>query len=280
MIYSGKTRYQSVEILDTGPFGRCLILDGKTQSAEADEYIYHESLVHPAFISHPNPVDIFIAGGGEGATLREVLAHSTVQKAVMVDLDQQLVKLCQRFLPNHHQGAFQDPRVRLHHTDAARFLEDSPEKFDIIIIDITDPLEGGPAYLLYTQNFYRTVLNRLNPQGILVAQAGSCDSVVYTKVFTSVLNTMSTVFPNVIPYSAYMASFGCMWGFAIASRELNPRELTGQEVDRRIASRVNRQLGYYDGETHKGIFHLPKYLRQEIANEKHIITEDNPVYAP
>ena len=117
-LFAGRTRYQQVEVLDTLDFGRTLILDGKTQSSEADEFVYHEALVHPAMVTHPNPESVFIAGGGEGATLREALAHGSVKSAVMVDLDGEIVDICRRFLPNHHRGAFDDPRVELHFADA------------------------------------------------------------------------------------------------------------------------------------------------------------------
>ena len=90
-IYSGRTKFQSIDIINTGSFGVCLVLDGKIQSSEADEFIYHEALVHPAMLAHPQPEKVFIAGGGEGATLREVLAHKTVKRAVMVDIDEEVV---------------------------------------------------------------------------------------------------------------------------------------------------------------------------------------------
>ena len=87
VLYDGRTDYQSVKIVRTSSFGLCLVLDGKIQSSEADEFIYHETLVHPAMLTHPDPKNVFIAGGGEGATLRDVLRHKSVQKAVMVDID-------------------------------------------------------------------------------------------------------------------------------------------------------------------------------------------------
>jgi len=109
--YVGDTKYQHVEILETQPFGRQLVLDGRTQSSEADEFVYHESLVQPGMAAVDNPRTVFIAGGGEGATLREVLSHKSVQRVTMVDLDKEVVDLCKQYLPRHHQGAFDDPRL-------------------------------------------------------------------------------------------------------------------------------------------------------------------------
>ena len=118
VLFSGKTEYQEVEVLESDLYGRSLVLDGKTQSTERDEHIYHQGLVHPAMIMHPNPVSIFVGGGGEGGTLREALSHKSVERAVMVDLDRQVVAMCRDYLPQHHQGSFDDPRVTLLHQDA------------------------------------------------------------------------------------------------------------------------------------------------------------------
>lgn len=279
VLYAGKTRYQRVEIIETVPFGRCLILDGRTQSSEADEYVYHESLVHPPLISIDNPRRVFIAGGGEGATLREVLLHRTVEKVVMVDLDREVVELCQNYLPNHHQGAFQDPRLSLVHEDALRYLDTHPEGYDLLIMDIPDPLEGGPAYQMYTQEFYRLAYQRLNPQGLMVVQAGPCGPLNYQEVFTPIHHTLSTVFPALASYRAHIPSFGSQWGFLVASKGAELWTLTPQEIDARLATRLTRRLRFYDGVTHQGIFAMPKYVREALATEKRLITRDNPLYA-
>ena len=110
VLYSGKTAFQKVEVLDSSVFGRSLVLDGKTQSTERDEHIYHEALVHPPMLLHPNPRSVFIAGGGEGASLREVLAHKSVERAVMLDLDREVVEICRRFLPNPSPGQLRRPQ--------------------------------------------------------------------------------------------------------------------------------------------------------------------------
>ena len=113
VIYSGKTKFQSIDIVDTGSFGISLVLDGKIQSSEQDEFIYHEALVHPAMLSHSNPERVFIAGGGEGATLHEVLTHNTVRRVAMVDIDKEVVDICRRFLATFHRGSFNDPRAEI-----------------------------------------------------------------------------------------------------------------------------------------------------------------------
>ena len=276
--YVGETRFQSIEIVTTDSFGKCLVLDGKIQSSEADEFIYHEALVHPAMIGYPHPQTVFIAGGGEGATLREVLAHSTVKRVVMVDVDKEAVDICRSSLSSWHQGSFEDSRLELLHIDAREYLAGCREKFDVIIIDITDPLKGGPSYLLYTQQFYRLVQQKLTPEGILSIQAESCDWEGWD-IFAAISNTLNATFPAVFPYQVYVPSFGCLWGFTLAtSHQFDPLLLSPEEVDNRISARISKSLKFYDGITHRGMFSLAKFLREVMSREKRIITDDDPLF--
>jgi len=277
-IYSGRSKFQSIDIVNTGSFGVCLVLDGKIQSSEADEFIYHEALVHPAMITHPQPERVFIAGGGEGATLREVLAHKTVKKAVMVDIDEEVVSLCRRLLPSWHQNAFDDPRTELHFVDARKYLEESSDKFDVIIIDLVDPLEQGPARLLYTQEFYEIVKQKLGPAGIMSVQAESAE---WTNLdnFTAIANTLSKVFLIARPYQVHVPSFLGLWGFSAASQSLDPSELTPEEIDNRISTRISKKLKSYDGLTHQAMFTIPKHIRQQLAASQKIITDKQPISA-
>ncbi len=276
-LYSGRTRFQSVDIMETGGFGRCLVLDGKIQSSEKDEFIYHEALVHPAMVSHPDPKRVFIAGGGEGATLREVLRHRTVTGVVMVDIDEEVVSLSREWLTSWHQGSFEDRRVELYHRDAREYLAGAEECFDVIIIDLPDPVGDGPAYLLYTQEFYRLVKERLTPEGLIVVQSGPAAWLDY-RVFAAVNRTLATVFPSLCPYQAHVPSFGTPWGFTIASSHINPGFISAREVDDRLASRKVKGLKFYDGLTHEGLFLLPKHLRQRLAQGKRVITDQSPLF--
>lgn len=277
VIYSGQTRFQSVEIVETGSFGICLVLDGKIQSSERDEFIYHEALVHPAMLCHPNPEFIFIAGGGEGATLHEVLAHKTVKKTVMVDIDQEVVDICHRFLPSFHQGSFDDKRTEIHFDDARKYLQETKERFDVVIIDLVEPLETGPACLLYTQEFYQLVKERLNPDGIMSIQSGASSWNTW-KSFIAIINTLKSVFTITCPYQVYVPSFVDLWGFSTNSQSLNPTKLTAREIDRRISARLSKKLKFYDGKSHQTLFTLPKHLRHQLRITKKIITDEKPVF--
>ena len=278
VLFEGRTEYQEVLIVDGLCFGRTLLLDGKTQSTEMDEFVYHEALVQPSLIAHPDPKLVFVAGGGEGATIREVLSHDSVTRVVMVDIDREVVELCRKHLPNHHRGSFDDPRLELHHADALKFLEDTQDRYDVIIIDLPDPLEAGPAYMLFTQEFYHLVKDRLKPQGLMVAQSGHTGPTFYEQCFSIVANTIGSVFPAVYASEAFIPSYGSTWGFVIGSMGPDPTSLSVREVDSRIEKRVGPNLRFFDGLTHRGMFSVPKYLRDAIADETRIITGDGPLF--
>ncbi|MEK6692678.1 MAG: polyamine aminopropyltransferase [Nitrospirota bacterium] len=277
ILYSTNTRFQQMEIMDIGSYGKCLVLDGKMQSSEIDEFIYHEALVHPAMLTHPEPKNIFIVGGGEGATLREVLRHRSVKKAIMVDIDEEVVEKCKELLPQWHQGAFDDPRTELKFLDARRYLEETSDKYDIIVIDIPEPVEEGPAYLLYTREFYEMVKDRLNDDGIISLQAGAT-AINNLLNFTAVNKTLRAVFPVVAPYYASIPSFSIPWGFTLASKRFDPRDIPVDEADSRIRKRISGELGYYDGITHQGQFMLPKYIRYELERQEKIIEDNAPLF--
>ncbi len=259
-IVSRRTRFQQAEIADTHFYGRILILDGKIQSAERDEYIYHDALVHPAMLMHPNPRRVLIIGGGEGATLREVFRHPTVESAVMVDIDEEVVNLCREYLPGWHQGSFEDPRLKLLHMDARAYLEENDDRFDVIISDIPEPVEEGPARRLFTRQFYQLVKERLLEGGILALQAGDF-SFAFIEAHNAVYNTIKQVMPGVCSYRAYVPSFNTDWSFAITSRDNTLGKFDPAEIDRRAAER-KLDLAYYDSETHRGMFAIPKDIRK------------------
>ena len=277
VLYSGDTGFQKVEVLDSEVFGRSLVLDGKTQSTERDEHIYHEALVHPAMLMHPDPRRVFIGGGGEGGTLREALAHRSVERVVMIDLDRTVVEICRQYLPRHHNGSFDDPRLELLHQDARQYLSDTSEQFDVMIMDLVDPLEGGTAYSLYTEEYYNLVKSRLNTGGIMVTQSGPAGLLSHQECFTTIANTLGKVFNHVIPTQVHVPAFQTLWGINIASDSPLPNLDAGQ-VNELAPRRINKPLRFYDGETHLNMTHLPRFLREGISNETRINTDANPVF--
>uniref|UniRef100_A0A0R0FGZ7 thermospermine synthase n=1 Tax=Glycine max TaxID=3847 RepID=A0A0R0FGZ7_SOYBN len=171
VLHKAISEYQDIALLDTKRFGKALVLDGKMQSAETDEFIYHECLIHPPLLCHPNPKTVFIMGGGEGSAAREALKHRSMVRVVMCDIDKEVVDFCRKYLIANKE-AFSHKKLDLVINDAKAELEKRKEKFDIIVGDLADPLEDGPCYQLYTKSFYEKILKpKLNDNGIFVTQA-------------------------------------------------------------------------------------------------------------
>jgi len=266
LVYCGQTPVQQVVIADTNEVGRVLLLDGIIQSASSDESLYHELLVQPAMLYHDHPRDVLIIGGGEGATLREVLAHPGVATATMVDIDGELIGIAKTHLQQWHQGCFHDARTRVEVADGRRFVEQDQKQYDVVIIDVCDLLDNGPAQALYTRQFYQMLRKRLRPGAILVVQALEF-SFLKSAAHAALARTLSTVFGQVHSYNANIPSFTCSWGFIIASDWCDPREHTAQDCDARIASRLaGRPLQHIDGEFLAASFTACKQMRRLIAS--------------
>lgn len=280
IIHSGQSKFQSVDLVDIHPFGRCLVIDGLIQSTQVDEFVYHECLVHPAMLTHPNPKTVFIGGGGEGSTAREVLRHKTVEKCVMVDIDGDVVHFCREHLPENKE-AFADPRLELIIDDAKVRMEESPIKFDVIIMDLDDPLEGGPCYQLYTKEFYTTIKSKLNPGGIMVTQSGQAGIKQHHLVFSPIHSTLKSVFPRVVPFNQAVYSFMDEWGWQLALSDSNtqsPETLSIEEVDKRIKDRGIVDLQFLDGVSWQGIWALSKRHRRTLAAETVVMSVSGNVH--
>ncbi len=254
--------YQEIAIVDTQGFGRAVFLDGVAQSAALDEHIYHESLVHPAMVAHPNPQSVFIAGGGEGALLREVLKHNTVKQVVMADLDEVMVNLAKEHLHSWHQGAFSDPRVELVCADAKAHLDSLPQTFDVIIMDLPDPLEDSPVAEFYAHPFFEFVKSKLSANGVFVAQAGITDFGEH-ETYCTIVKAMQQAFQYTSPYQTAVPFFRSSWGFILAGK--NSFDTQFAQVENILAQRDCTPLKFYDAETHRHIFSLPKHLRDDIT---------------
>jgi spermidine synthase len=275
-LFSLRTEFQQMEILETASYGKCLVLDGRIQSSVADDFIYHETLVHPAMIVHPHPESALVIGGGEGATLREILRYPSIRRAVMVDIDRAVVAACRVHLPEMHRGAFDDPRVELRHEDARAWLQGTSDRFDVAIVDLTEPLEAGPACLLFTREFYRAIGDHLTPRGTLALQAGMT-KLGELEFYTAMARTIASVFPHVAPYQSFIPCFGTPWGFIVAGKRDDPRALTPVEVDARVAERVKGALQFYDGLAHQHMLSLPVFLREALACCTRVVTDAEPL---
>lgn len=277
-LVSTRTKLQEVVIQDSIALGRCLLLDERVQSAAHDEWIYHEALVHPAMTVHPEPRRVLILGGGEGATLREALRHPTVERVTMVDIDGELVEFCREHLTDWHQGAFDDPRADLIIGDARRYLAESGELFDVIIGDLTDPIEEGLASLLYTRQFFELIKPRLAPGGVYATQAVGIRYNAGDRVHAAIYSTIGSLFAHVASYNELVPAFDTLWAFVAASDTLRPSDVPPAIIDERLAQRgLTDLLRYYDGITHQRLFSLPKHLRRALAESTTVIEENQPI---
>ena len=278
-ISSFKTKYQQIDLVELPFFGKALFIDGKLQSSLYDEYIYHETLVHPAMLLHGNPSKVLILGGGEGATLREVLRYNCVKHVVMVDIDGDFIEYSKRNLVEWHRGSFDDPRVELVIADGRKYIEESKDAFDVIIADLVDPLEGGPAVYLYTLEFYRLIYDRLGDNGVFVTQSGSL--YFQEDVLRTIYKTLTQVFPAVEVYHTFVPAFFSEWSFTIASKSgRRASEMKAEYIDEMLAKHRINGLRAYDGVTHSRIFVLTKDFRERLVRHSQIATDNEPIYIP
>lgn len=264
VLYSGQTKFQSVDIVESPKFGKMLVLDDKIQSATLDEHVYHEALVHPAMLLHPNPRRVLILGGGEGAALREVLRYGMVEEAVMVDLDEEIVALCRQYLPEMSRGAFEDSRARLVYGDAREYLEQSDERFDVIVQDITDAVTAD-----FSGAYYRAIHRRLADRGTVALQAlelSLSDNAAHLRVRQDV----GMVFSCMFSYHAFVPSFRGSWGFLLATGGpwLNPVDF--ELVATRFEERLGRAAGlrFYGPAMHRAMCTLTPELA-DLIGQKH-----------
>ncbi len=274
VVVSGRTEFQSFEIFENRLWGRMLILDGRLQSAEVDEFIYHEALVQPAMLAHPDPRRVLVMGGGEGATLREVLRHPGVRRALMVDIDGELVGLCKEWLPAFHAGAFDDPRTELVLADGRAWLAAQPDgALDVIILDLPEPLEAGPALTLFTREMYELVRSKLAPGGLVAVQSGSAG--LQGHLMADIHATLGAVLPQVVAYTAFVPSFMDLYGFHLAGGP----DLAWPEaatVAARLRDRDLTSLRWLGPEFFASRPYLPIYLQAVLRRAGRVLTDARP----
>lgn len=270
-----KTAYQEMYIVETGAFGKALVLDGKWQSCTGDEFIYHETLVQPAMIAHQSPKKVLVLGGGEGATIREVLRWKTVEQVMMIDIDGEVVEACREHLSEMHQNAFDDPRLELVIADALEVLDATSVQWDIIISDLSDPIEEGPSFPLFTKEYFQKLKRVLTPGGFVVVQAGPV-SPPELPHHARLINTLKAVFSNVHSISSNTPAYGWPWGFALCCNEAIQTQPDPAAVDQLLAEKTTGGLRFLDGSTLLGILQTPLYIRRGIEEENQVYTLKEP----
>jgi spermidine synthase len=257
VLVRAQTPFQQVEIVDTAGHGRMLLNDGLVMLSERDEFVYHDMIAHVPLFVHPNPRRVLIIGGGDGGTAREVLRHSEVERCLLVEIDKAVVDGCKEHIPQTAACLHED-RVEVLIDDGVRFVKETDERFDVVLVDSTDPI--GPAQPLFGAAFYRDVFGLLDDNGIVVAQAES--PFYQLAAQKSILKVISSVFPYVRVYNYSNITYpGGLWSFAYASRGLRPLD----DFDPKRVLDAGLEFNYYNIDIHRACFALPEFMRRELA---------------
>ncbi|MCC7175339.1 MAG: adenosylmethionine decarboxylase [Bryobacterales bacterium] len=266
VLYSKRSRFQEICIAEAGAYGKSLILDDQLQAASADEFLYHEALVHPAMIQLSSPRSVLILGGGDGGAAREALRWRSVRRVTMVEIDREVVEACREHLPEIHQGAFDDGRLEVVIDDALDFLKRTDQLWDVIVSDLPDPDDGAPWLKLFARGCFETVHGRLSGGGCFVMQAGPV-SPVCTAPLAQIARDLRGAFPHAHFYTNFIPSFGIPLAFVLAADRPFPVHPNPEVVDRVIAERVSGRLRMFDGAAFLGFMQTPAYLREVVRGQ-------------
>jgi spermidine synthase len=257
-LFSGASPFQKIEIFDTYSFGRILCLADIVVLTERDEFIYHESIIHPAMMMHADPTRVCIIGGGDGGCLREIMKYPTVKTATVVEIDSLVKDTIAEYYPALATG-FEDKRAKVVFADGFTFLDTTKDLFDVIIVDSYDP--GGPVQSLETMGFYKLVHAHLDKGGIAVVQTDS--PTMKSEALRTTITNISSLFAGYKPYICSLSSFPeGICSFLLCSKGKGPLDHFEESRYTSIAPKCN----YYNKDVHRGAFLLPQYLKKLIGN--------------
>lgn len=250
-----QTPFQTLEMMDTASFGRVMRLDNCFMTSERDEFFYHECMSHPAAIAHPHPRSGLIIGGGDGGLAEELLKHATMERVVLAELDEEVIKTSQAELEQVHRNVWSDARLQLQIGDGMAFIDQTEERFDLLVMDLTDP--DTPAGSLYEAAALQRMQRVLAPGGALVLHLGS--PIFHPEQVRSLSQTLRGLFQHVRCYGVYVPLYGAYWGMAVCSDTLDVKAVEAQTVHERLQTRGVQDLQYYNPEVHGALFALPNY---------------------
>jgi len=257
--FEHRTDHQHLAIFRNPLFGRVMALDGIVQTTERDEFIYHEMLTHVPLLAHGEVSHVLIIGGGDGGMLREVLKHDTVTDVTQVEIDAAVVEMSCEYLPNHSQGAYDDARLNLVIDDGCHYVETTSSRFDVIIIDSTDPI--GPGEQLFTTVFHQACKRCLKPSGVLVTQNG----VVFMQEdeIRQTAANLSAMYSDWHFYGAAVPTYvGGIMVFGFATDDPTLRQTSLETLVKRFGKLATR---YYTPAVHQAAFALPRYVLDAIG---------------
>jgi len=254
IIESVQSEFQRIDVLETKDFGKLMVLYGSLMVGDNDNNTYNEMITHVPLFTHPNPKKVLIIGGGDCGALTEVLKHPNVESCTMCEIDKMVVEISKKHFPYLTKGC-DDPRANILFEDGKKFIESTNEYYDIIILDLSDPV--GPAADLFQKEFHKSVYDRLNEDGILVAQT---ESPFYNKqTVKSLFTNLTEIFPITKMYTCFMPIYpSAYWSFGFCSKKYDPvNDLDGNRYDKLILD-----TRYYNKEVHIASFALPQFVKE------------------
>ena len=259
VLFDSKTEHQQLIIFENEDFGRVMMLDGVVQLCTKDEFVYHEMMAHVPLFAHGKANKVLIVGGGDGGVLREVLRYPEVESATLCEIDRSVIDLCREHFPDVSAGAYDDPRTEVVIADGTKFVAETDERFDVILVDSTDPI--GPGAVLFTKAFYTGCKRALKPGGVLVTQNG------LPFLQASELKESATYFRDLFEDSfAYVATtpsyFGGSMSFGWATDDTTLRHHALEEIERRYEAAGKFHTRYWRPEMQAAAFALPAYIRE------------------
>ena len=255
-VYSEKSRYQQIDILDSYELGRILVLDGFIMLTEKDEYIYHEMITHVPMATNPDIKRVLVIGAGDGGTIRELTRFNNIEHIDMVEIDQRVVEVCKEYLPQT-ACRLDDPRVHIFYEDGLKYVRSKDNEYDLIIVDSTDPF--GPGEGLFTKEFYGNCYKALKEHGVLVNQHESPfykgDALACQRAHRNIVHSfeLSRLFQAHIP--TYPSGH---WLFGFSSRGVHPV----RDLNPDWWNSLGLETKYYNTNLHKGAFYLPNYVQK------------------
>jgi spermidine synthase len=260
VLFEDRSEHQDVLVFENPLYGRVLAIDGIIQTTEKDEFAYHEMMTHVPIFAHGNVSNVLIIGGGDGGILREALKHPNVTHACMVDIDDMVVEISKKYLPTLSAGVFDNPRAQVVIADGCKFVKETSDRYDVVLVDSTDPI--GPGSVLFTEEFYSDCHRCMTPGGIIVTQSGV--PFAQPEEFPTTRNRLKTAFKDATVYVTSVPTYAC--GFMTlgwASDETRHKDAPLADLESRF-KKAAFKTKYYTPAIHKAAFALPAYVQDAL----------------
>ena len=259
VLFDSEGGHQHLIIIETPEFGRLMMLDGVIQLASKDEFVYHEMMAHVPLFAHGRAKKALIIGGGDGGVLREALRHPELESVTLCEIDRRVIDLCRAHFPEVSAGAYDDPRTRIVIADGTKFVAETDERFDVIMVDSTDPI--GPGAVLYTREFYADCRKALAKGGLLTTQNGL--PFLQAAELKQSVGYFRELFNDAFAYLATTPTYvGGPMSFGWASDDGELRQHKRRKIERRYAKAGAFPTRYWRPDVHVAAFALPAYVRE------------------